>query len=545
MNLPGGIPSAHTDTFARTLLPARKYWPEFDYSADHLSHYPDQINAVEVLLDNAIREGAGDKPAYIHQGETWTYSMLKEQAERIARVLVEDYGLEPGNRVLLRSANNPMVIACWLGVLKAGGICVSTMPLLRAKELSYIVERVKIRLALCEYSLDSEMEKAKDLSPCLERVSYFSPLGQNNDEKADLDRRTAEKQPSFENVKTAADDVALIVFTSGSTGQPKAAAQFHRDILAVSDSVPLTYRIQADDVICGSPTFAFTYGLAAFILYPLRYRACAVLTPPKPELILQAIAQHRVTNLLAVPTSFNAMLNIIDNYDTSSLRQCSSAGEHLQLPLWEKWLEKTGVRIINGVGATEFMSHFLSDDVAVNRPGTAGRAVPGFKVKIIDQLGNEVPRGTSGLIAIKGTTGCRYLDDEDRQRGFVRDGWNVPSDLFMQDEDGYFWYLDRADDIIVSSGYNISPLEVERCILEHPLVAECAVVGVPDSERGKLVRACVVLKNPALEGAQTAKSIQDFVKENIAPYKYPRDIVFFDELPRTPTGKIQRFRLLE
>lgn len=545
MNPPGGIPSAHTDPFARTILPAREFWPDFDYSAEHLSHYPDQINAVEVLLDNAIKEGAGDKPAYIHQGETWTYSMLKQQADRIARVLVEDYGLEPGNRVLLRSANNPMVIACWLAVLKAGGICVSTMPLLRARELAYILERVKVHVALCEYSLHEEMELAKEMTPCLERVSYFSPLCGNNDEKADLDRRVAEKQPAFENVKTAADDVALIVFTSGSTGQPKAAAQFHRDILAVSDSVPLVYRIQADDIICGSPTFAFTYGLAAFILYPLRYRACAVLTPPKAELILQAIEQHRATNLLAVPTAFNAMLEMIDNYDTSSLRQCSSAGEHLQLPLWEKWRDKTGVRIINGVGATEFMSHFLSDNVAVDRPGTAGLAVPGFTVKVVDPLGNEVPRGTSGLIAIKGPTGCRYLDDEDRQRGFVRNGWNVPSDLFMQDEDGYFWYLDRADDIIVSSGYNISPLEVERCILEHPLVAECAVVGVPDPERGKLVRACIVLENPALESAQTAKSVQDFVKENIAPYKYPRDIVFYDELPRTPTGKIQRFRLLE
>ncbi len=545
MNLPGGISSAHTDLFAQSLLPAREFWPDFDFSADHLRHYPDQINAVDVLLDAAVEEGAGDKPAYIYQGVTWTYSYLKDQADRIARVLVEDYGLEPGNRVLLRSANTPMVIACWLAVLKAGGICVSTMPLLRASELGFILERVKVRFALCDSSLSEDMETAKGLSSSLEKILYFSSSGQGGDEQAELDQRMAEKPVGFNNVKTSADDIALIVFTSGSTGQPKAAAQFHRDILAVSDSVPLAYPIAADDVICGSPIYSFTYGLAAFILYPLRYRACAVLTPAKPELLLEAIEKHKVTNLLAVPTTLNSMLKIIDNYDTSSLKRCTSAGEHLPLTLWEMWLDKIGIRIVNGVGATEFMAHFLSDNEAVVRPGSAGLPVPGYTIKIVDPLGNEVPRGEGGLIAIKGPTGCRYLDDEDRQRGFVRDGWNIPSDLFKQDEDGYFWYLSRADDMIISSGYNISPQEVEHSILQHPLVTECAVVGIPDADRGKLVRACVVLKNSALETDETVKSIQEFVKADIAPYKYPRDICFFDELPRTPTGKIQRFRLLE
>ncbi len=542
MHLPGGVPSAHVDDFARRLLPPPDSWPVFDYSAPHLKAYPDRINAAAALIDSAVADGFGAKPVFHYGDGTWSYAHLLDRAERIARVLVEDFGLVPGNRVLMRSANTPMVAACWLAVLKAGGICVMSMSLLRAKELSYVVEKAQIRIALCETDLAEEMELTRAKAPDLEHVAYFTPLG---DGDAGLDRQ-AEAKPAggFPNVDTAADDVALITFTSGTTGNPKGAMHFHRDILAVCDCWPLSYTIDPDEIVVGSPSFAFTYGLAAFLTYPLRYRATAVLLPrPTPEVILEAIQRHRCTSLYAVPTSFHAMLQQLHRYDISSLRKCSSAGEHLRQKLWQDWYDATGLKLVNGIGMTEMLTHFIAQTPDVAKEGATGKPVPGYSACILDDEFNPLPPGNRGRLAVRGPTGCRYLDDVDRQAIFVRNGWNVTGDIMEEDADGWFWYVDRSDDMIVSSGYNISAQEVERVLMEHPKVFECAVVGVPDEARGNIVRACIVLGNPSEAGEALAEEIQAFVKAAIAPYKYPRDIQFLEVLPKTQTGKIQRFRL--
>jgi 2-aminobenzoate-CoA ligase len=457
---------------------------------------------------------------------------------------VDDYGLVPGNRVLMRSGNNPMLAACWLAVLKAGGICITSMPLLKAEELVFILNRVRVRFALCEESLAEEMEIASRSADSLERIGCFTPLGKGGTQSADLDRAIGDKTAGFTHVKTAADDIAIIAFTSGTTGNPKAAVHFHRDIIAIGDCYPRVYTIDADEVICGSPSLAFTYGLAVFLIYPLRYRATVVYARRStPEHILRAIEQYRVTSLYGVPTSYRQMFDGLDQYDISSLRKCASSGENLQTPLWEEWRDRTGIRLVNGFGATEMICTFLSESLAVDRIGSNGKAVPGYTVRLIDNDGQPLPLDSRGRLAIRGPTGCRYLDDLKRQREFVQDGWNMTNDIFVQDSEGYFWYVDRSDDMIVSSGYNISPQEVERALSAHPLVRECAVVGVEDAVRGKLVRACVVLNEPSRATGETVGMLQEFVKHRIAPYKYPRDIQFYHELPKTHTGKIQRQHL--
>ena len=541
MHLPGGVPSAHVDDFARRLLPPPESWPVFDYSAPHLQAYPDRINAAVSLIDSAVAAGFGAKPAFHYGDGTWSYAHLLDRAERIARVLVEDFGLVPGNRVLMRSGNTPMVAACWLAVLKAGGICVMTMSLLRSKELGYVIDKARIAIALCEADLAEEMELTRAKVGGLTHLAYFTALG---DGDAGLDRLAAEKPAGFANVDTAADDVALITFTSGTTGNPKGAMHFHRDILAVCDCWPLSHTVDPDEVIVGSPPFAFTYGLAAFLTYPLRYRATAVLVQrPTPELILAAIQRHRCTSLYAVPTAFHAMLQQLDRYDISSLRKCSSAGEHLRQKLWQDWYDATGLKLVNGIGMTEMLTHFIAQTPDVAREGATGKPVPGYSACILDDDFNPLPSGHRGRLAVRGPTGCRYLDDPERQANFVKNGWNVTGDIMEEDADGWFWYVDRSDDMIISSGYNISAQEVERVLMEHPKVAECAVVGVPDEARGNIVRACIVLDNPSQAGEALAEEIQNFVKAAIAPYKYPRDIKFLEVLPKTQTGKIQRFRL--
>ena len=540
---PGGVPSAHADRFARRLLPPPALWPQFDYAAAHLCDYPDRLNAAAALIDAAVAAGAGAKAAYHFGDLSWTYAHLLDRAERIARVLAEDLGLVPGNRVLLRSANSPMLVACWLAVLKAGGICVTTMPMLRARELAYIIDKAEISHALCDIDLAEEMETARRQT-AMARIAYFSATGDAANRDADLDRAAAAKPAGFATVPTAADDIALITFTSGTTGYPKAAAHFHRDILAAADSLPLVYRVASDEVVCGSAPMAFTYGLAAQVLYPLRFRATAALVArPAPENILAAVARHRVTSLYGVPTGYHHMLAQIGRFDLRSLRRCASAGEHLRGALWQAWREATGVGIVNGLGMTELLSHCLSESEPVEHPGSTGRAVPGYTVCLLDDDGVPLPRGRRGRLAVRGPTGCRYLDDPERQAAFVRNGWNVTGDIMEQDEAGRFWYVDRSDDIIVSAGYNISAQEVERALSEHPDVAECAVVGVPDPVRGAILRACVVLREPRDNEAETADELGAFVRSLIATYKCPREFRFIEALPRTATGKVQRFRL--
>ena len=541
-HLPGG-PTAHTDTFAADNLPPRDQWPDFDYdSLEILRSYPDRMNAGVILLDDMCDAGHADSPVLHYDDTSWTYGELRDLSDRIARVLVEDHGLVPGNRVLLRAGNNPMLVACWCAVLKAGGICVTTMQLLRARELVYIVEKAEIRHALCDISLGDAMEETRTRKPELEHTLYFSAVGGSD---ASLDAAAAGKNAGFTPCDTAADDTALIAFTSGTTGTPKATMHFHRDVIAMCDCFPRSFHMaEPHDVFTGTPPLAFTFGLGGLTCFPMRFGASTRFFPAPlgPEDMLKAIETHRITGLYTAPTMYRQLAEHAHKYDISSLEKCVSAGETLPKATWEAFHDATGIRIVDGLGSTEMIHIFIAESRENMRSGYTGRAIPGYRAKVVDEEGNELAPGTPGLLAVQGPTGCRYLADA-RQSVYVRDGWNYPGDVYEMTKDGYFRYIARADDMIISAGYNISGPEVENALLDHAAVAECAVIGKPDVQRTSIVKAYVVLRTGHSPDGAMTKALQDFVKNEIAPYKYPREIEYVAELPKTETGKLQRFRL--
>jgi len=530
-------PSDLPDTFARDNLPPPDLWPVFE-GLDALG-YPKRFNAAVELIDRQVAAGFGDRLAIRTPDATWTYAELLDRANRIAGVLRDDLGLVPGNRVLLRSANNAMKAAAWLGVLKAGGIAVATMPLLRAAELSYMLGKAKVQFALCDARLAEELEKAAASAPDLRIVHFHT-------EAADgLEARMAHQSGAFDNVIPSHDDVALIAFTSGTTGLSKATVHFHRDVLAIADCLP-RHILQPgpDDVFLGSAPFAFTFGLGAMLVFPLRFGGSAVmLEQPTPEAMLSAIEREGVSRLFTVPTLYRAMTPLAAGYDVSSLKSCISSGEHMPLAVSEGWYRATGTRLMNSIGSTEMLHGFLINQDTQRIPGAVGKAAPGYRAMVVDDDMNPLPPGQVGRLAVRGPTGCRYLDDADRQQRYVQGGWNLTGDAFETDVDGNFWYHARTDDMIVSAGYNISGAEVEGVLLQHALVAECAVVGLPSEERGQIVAAYVVLREEAVNGEAMKRELQDLVKAQIAPYKYPRAIEFLPSLPKTITGKIQRSAL--
>ncbi|HET6679584.1 MAG TPA: AMP-binding protein, partial [Gemmatimonadaceae bacterium] len=505
---PGGT-SAHADTFCADHLPDRALWPEMLYDTLPELAYPDRLNCATELLDRAVAAGNGDRTVFVWPGGRWTYADLLAESNRIANVLVTELGLVPGNRVLLRGPNSPMMAACWFAVVKAGGVVVCTMPLLRTRELTYIADKAEISLALCDarYAPDCEaaMRMRADGSP---RVGGRTVLfGAKVPGSLDVRMRTA--PDSFVNCDTAADDVVLIAFTSGTTGQGKGTMHFHRDVLAICDCWPRhVLHPRADDVFCGSPPFAFTFGLGALVLFPMRVGASALLLEQaSPPNLIRAIAEFRPTVSFTAPTAYRAMLGMLGEHDVSSLRVCVSAGETLPRPTFEAWENATGIRIIDGIGATEMLHIFISAAGSDVRPGATGIPVPGYEAAVMDDAGQPVPDETIGRLAVRGPTGCRYLDDEDRQRVYVRDGWNYTGDSYRRDADGWYWYVSRTDDMIISSGHNISGAEIEDVLLTHAAVAECGVIGVPDEERGQVARAFVVLREGYYAGPVLAKEL--------------------------------------
>jgi 2-aminobenzoate-CoA ligase len=532
--------TAHVDTFALDNLPPRELWPELIFDTPAL-HYPERVNCVVELLDKMVAAGHGERVAIRAPRRVLTYGALLELVNRIARVLTEDLALVPGNRVLLRAPNNPMMAACWLAVVKAGLIAVATMPLLRARELITVIERARVDAALCDAGLKEEMELALQASPALQRVVYF-----NSDAADSLDTLHAAKSADFRAADTAAADVCIIAFTSGTTGVPKGTMHFHRDVLAICDCFPpACLQATADDIFCGTPPLAFTFGLGGLLLFPLRVGASTVLIERlTPTLLLSAIEERRATICFTAPTFYRQMAPIAFEYDIASLKKCVSAGEALPVATRELWEKETGVRLIDGIGATELLHIFISAAGEDIRSGATGKPIPGYRACVLDPRGKILGPGKVGRLAVKGPTGCRYLADE-RQKSYVQNGWNLTGDAYLMDQDGYFWYQARTDDMIVSAGYNIAGPEVESALLMHPAVSECGVVGVPDEERGQLVKAVVVLNQGFAPGPEMAKTLQDFVKQTIAPYKYPRAVEFRDALPRTETGKLQRFKLRE
>jgi 2-aminobenzoate-CoA ligase len=529
-------PSAHADTFCRDHLPPADQWPEFLFALPELN-YPDRLNCAEELIDVTIKRYGADRPCLLAPSGDWTYGDLLATSARIARVLTEDFGIVPGNRVLLRGPNSPWLAACWAGVVRAGAVAVATMPLLRASELAVICDIAQPALALCDHRFTWELATAAEDLPL---VRYGSS------QPDDLTALTAVQPPDFPAVATAADDVAMIAFTSGTTGRPKATMHFHRDVLAVADTFSArVLRPTPDDVFTGTPPLAFTFGLGGLLVFPLRAGAATLLLEKAlPDDLADQITARGVTICITAPTGYRAMLASGRLDALRSLRECVSAGEHLPASTWQAFYQATGVRIIDGIGSTEMLHIFISsagDDIV---PGATGKVVPGYQAAVLDDEGKPVPDGSVGRLAVKGPTGCRYLADP-RQQVYVRDGWNVTGDIYLRDSEGYFWYQARSDDMIISAGYNIAGPEVEDAMLQHPDVAECGVVGESDPQRGQIVTAYVVLRNGVAGSAAIAAELQDFVKQQIAPYKYPRAITFLPALPRTATGKLQRFRLRE
>ncbi|MBQ0932249.1 AMP-binding protein [Ideonella alba] len=533
------IRSGHVDTFARDHLPAPEAQPAFLFELPELQ-FPERLNCATELLDRHVAEGRGNRVVIRAPGGlVWTYADLQDQANRIAQVLVQDMGLVPGNRVLLRAPNNPMLAACWFGVIKAGGIAVATMPLLRAKELKAIIDKGQVTHALCDAQLAEELALARPEVPVLRAVRHF-----NADSPDGLEAAMARHSGHFDNVDTAADDCCIFAFTSGTTGVPKATMHFHRDVMAACACFPRhILRPQPDDVFIGSPPLAFTFGLGGLLLFPMTVGASTVLLEKAgPPQLLEAIQAFGATTLFTAPTSYRTLAARGHELRKTPLRQCVSAGEALPAATRAQWKEATGIELIDGIGATEMLHIFISADEAHSRPGATGRAIPGYRAKVIDEAGRTCPPGVVGKLAVQGPTGCRYLDDE-RQAGYVKDGWNLTGDAYLMDADGYFFYQARTDDMIISAGYNIASPEVEEALMLHPAVAECAVIGVPDEERGQIVKAYVVLRPGQVESAEMAQALQDHVKQSIAPYKYPRAVEFRASLPRTQTGKLQRFKL--
>jgi 2-aminobenzoate-CoA ligase len=520
--------TAHVDTFARDRLPPPEQAPNLDWSSSPV--YPARLNAATELLDGALRRGWGDRVAFRQGDASLTYAELLARANRVASVLVKEHGLVPGGRVLLRAPNNLGMVVAWFAVLKAGGVVVATMPMLRARELTYIVEKANVSLALCDPSLADELARAG----CKEVLLLDA-----------LEASAAAASPDFAGTDTSADDVALIAFTSGTTGLAKGAMHFHRDLLVVADLFsPEVLKPTMDDVFCGSPPIAFTFGLGALVLFPMRVGASTLLVDkPTPDALLAAIAKGKATILFTAPTMFRALCDLVPKYDLRSLTKSVSAGETLPAVTYEAWRAATGIRIIDGLGSTEMLHIFVASAEGDTRPGATGKALRGYEVRVVDDEMKTVPPGTIGRLAVRGPTGCRYLADPDRQRQYVQDGWNLTGDAYKMDEEGYFWFQARADDMIISAGYNISGPEVEAVLLEHPKVKECAVVSAPDPARGFIVKAFVVLRDPAHAGDATTRDLQDHVKATIAPYKYPRAVAYVDALPKTENGKVQRYKL--
>ncbi|WFU30275.1 benzoate-CoA ligase family protein [Bradyrhizobium brasilense] len=540
---PGLGPSGHVDDFARRNLPPSAQWPQLLLDRPEF-RYPDYLNAAVELTDRIVEQGMGDRIALIGNGRQRTYKELTDWSNRLAHALVENYGVKPGNRVLIRSGNNPALVAAWLAATKAGAVVVNTMPMLRAGELAKIVDKAEISLALTDSRIADELVACAKTSKFLKQVVNFDGT-QNHD--AELDRIALNKPVKFDAVKTGRDDVALLGFTSGTTGEPKATMHFHRDLLIVADGYAKeVLKVTPDDVFVGSPPLAFTFGLGGLAIFPLRFGATATLLEnAAPSEMIRIIETYKATICFTAPTAYRAMMAAMDKgADLSSLRLAVSAGETLPAPVFESWTRKTGKPILDGIGSTELLHIFITNRTGSAVGGTTGTPVSGYEAKIVDEDMNELPAGQVGKLAVRGPTGCRYLADA-RQTKYVRDGWNITGDAFVSDENGRLSFVARADDMIISAGYNIAGPEVEAALLGHPDVAECAVIGAPDEERGQIVSAFIVLKQGARCDEVEVKLLQDHVKATIAPYKYPRAIAFVEALPKTQTGKIQRFKLRE
>ena len=537
--------SAQTDRFVHDRLPPPEQWPRLTYTLPELQ-LPAQLNLVQALFESAAKRGLGDLPLLRSPRRTLSYAQAQAEVARIAQVLVQDHGLVPGNRVLLRGGNSIGMALAWLAVVQAGAVAVATMPLLRAKELGDIIDKAQPTLALCDERLLDELQLARAQQPVLQTLVSFDSLHQAGELALAAARQDGQRPPCA----TAADDIALLAFTSGTTGKPKAAVHTHRDVLAACETWPRhVLRATPDDIVMGSPPLAFTFGLGGLLIFPMWAGASVYFPdiPYTPQAMAQLIFDTGATIVYTAPTFYRQMAPFMQEQATqrgqpAALRLSVSAGEGLPDATRQLWKNATGLEMLDGIGATEMFHIFISAAPEDVRRGAIGTVVPGYTARVVGEDGQELPHGSVGRIAVMGPTGCKYMGDA-RQASYVKDGWNYPGDAFVQDADGYFFYQARTDDMIITSGYNVGAPEVEDALLSHPAVAECGVIGQSDEARGMIVKAFCVLRPGVVGDAALVQVLQDHVKATIAPYKYPREITFLDKLPRTETGKLQRFRL--
>ncbi|MFZ9314779.1 MAG: AMP-binding protein [Burkholderiaceae bacterium] len=549
------------DRFVHDRLPPPTQQPQILRARPEFQ-FPQAFNLTDFLFEKGSAHRGPNAPLFqgLEPGSAaLSYRQAAERADQIAHLVRTRLGLASGSRVLIHAPNSAETALVWLGLVKAGMVAVATMPLLRAKELGKVIRKAEIAWAVVHPALVQEVVLAAQEAPSLQQIItlgvpatempaplYAGALGDLLATK--VANAVHAPNPPFV-ADTDGDDIALLAFTSGTTGDPKAVVHTHHDVAAACEAWPrAVLRPRPTDLVVGSPPLAFTFGLGGMLVFPM-WAGASVYYPNTrytPETLVQTIAQVGATTCYTAPTFYRQMVEHIPEGGLPSLTTCVSAGEALPPAIRDLWRNKTGIELTDGIGATEMFHIFISSAPEEVRAGAIGRVVPGYEAQVVDDEGKPLADGEIGRLRVRGPTGCRYLADP-RQTNYVKDGWNYPGDAFRRDAEGYFYYQSRTDDMIISAGYNISGLEVESVLLTHPAVAECGVVGAPDEERGMRVKAFVVVKPDHRDHDPVAltRDLQDYVKATIAPYKYPREIVFVQTLPRTETGKLQRFRLRE
>ena len=536
-------------------LPPEEMRPEKVYSIPEVQDYPARLNPARELLDRNVEEGRGGKPALLFQDRVITYGALAEQANRLGNVLAS-HGVEEEDRVVILSPNQPLSLVANFAALKLGAVPVPASPLLSPPEVSWVINNSEARALLVHTAMLPLVEKAR---PEFSSEPVVLGLAPPSDElsKADVESvlpLMEKADAALEAVLREKDRVGILLYTSGTTGKPKGVVHLVEEILAVADTFGhYGWKLRDDDVVFSPAPLAFAAGYGAMAIIPFRFGAAVSIMPRfEPEAAFETVQQHHATVLTILPTSYRKMLQVEGaekRFDLSSVRMCTGGGEALTAETYGQWLDRFGLEIFEGFGTTEMFYVFVSVAVTEKaKPGSIGTPVPGYEVKVVSEEGNEVGPGEIGRMVAKGPTGTLYWRPqeengrlmESQRHAVVGKGWNVVGDYLYGDEDGYFWFVSREDDLIKSSGYRIGPEEIEMVILKHPAVADAGVIGVPDPVRGQNTKAFVVLTEGYAPSGELKQEIIDFCRNDIAVYKLPREVEFVETLPRTVTGKLLR-----
>lgn len=511
-------------------------------------YIPERINLTSYYLDSNLVHGRGRKTAVYFEGRTISYSQIAKLTNRVGNALLE-LGVEAEDRVLMALNDSPEFIASWFGIIKIGAVATDVYSYLQPKDYEYFLNYTRAKVAIAD---SYTMEKIEGVAAKAKYLKHLVIVGKPRDKKIfsfhDLIGKASDVLDAED---THADDVALWKFTSGSTGQPKGVALTHRNsiynFLCYGKQV-LQYK--ESDITLSVPKLFFGYARDAGVVYAFGAGAAAAIFSERstPEKLFEMMEKYRPTVLINVPTMINSMIESpgAKSRDLSSLRFATSAGEALPAELYHRWKETFGVEVLDFIGSAELYHGYLSNRLGDVRPGSLGKVVPGYEAKIIDEKGNELPNDKVGELCIKGqSAGLLYWNEYEKTRKTFRGDWVHTGDLFKRDRDGYYWFMGRGGDLLKVGGIFVAPLEIENCLLAHPAVKECAVIGVPDAKGLIKPMAFLVTKDNVKPSDSLAKEIQDYVKNTLAPYKFPRRVKFMDELPKDDRGKIKKRALKE